>query len=536
MSSSEYRFTPTQDWFSGQIPTWTSLFPFVKSSDPKILEIGSWEGRSAVFLLTPPLCALGGSIVCIDHFDLSRTAAGTERRAKVDHNLALTNKAFRVLDDFSVPSLMVLLKEAMEPDNSGFDWIYIDGSHEAEDTFLDAELAWRLAKKDAVFIFDDYLWNKEPQNSPHHPRRGIDAFMQLHHGDFNVLVSGYQMILQKTTEMRIGFLTKEIEVQRPHIDEAFEYGINIALTIDSSYAMPAAVMIRSVVENTDRRITFYIVGCGLQDEDADDIRESIPERRNVTINFIPLPANSVAERLGPRWAKLDIVNALPVERALYLDADTLVRGDLKDLWETDLDGKMIGAVQDVGFPFGHDGIERAPYFNAGVLLMDLAQIRGEIATLMDLASMMETSKYRDQDVLNVHFRGTWVPLSLKWNAQGLGTYANSPSTDRDRLPLGDMDDAKVVHFTGPVSPSLQQVLDPYIQPCACKPWGYLGAPGHPYAAEWMMVLEKTVWSHARDGEKWVERMKNVWKLEIEKVKEAAIKEFNDVVATTPGRS
>ena len=49
-------------WFSFNIDHWKTLFPLVKSPNPRVLEIGSWEGRSAVFLLTQ-LCGKEGEIV-----------------------------------------------------------------------------------------------------------------------------------------------------------------------------------------------------------------------------------------------------------------------------------------------------------------------------------------------------------------------------------------------------------------------------------------------------------------------------------------
>lgn len=75
-----------------------------------------------MFLLTQ-LCHDGGDIVCIDHFDLLITPAGQERYAKVTHNLTVTGKLFRLMDEFSVPALMTLLKEqvAVSVSVPGFD-------------------------------------------------------------------------------------------------------------------------------------------------------------------------------------------------------------------------------------------------------------------------------------------------------------------------------------------------------------------------------------------------------------------------------
>ena len=214
-SSGSYSFTETHDWFSRHIPSWEKLFPRVTSCPPRALEIGSWEGRSAVYTLNN-LCAKGGSIVCIDYFDALTTEHGRAHHDKLVHNLRVTGKPHRVMVDCSTPALMQLLEEtalaADDESERGYDWIYVDGSHEAANTFLDAELAWRMARKGAIMVFDDYRWKRKDSDSPHHPRRGIDAFMMLRKGEYEILVGAededYQMVLRKTSDMDIGFMFK----------------------------------------------------------------------------------------------------------------------------------------------------------------------------------------------------------------------------------------------------------------------------------------------------------------------------------------
>ena len=498
--------------------------PLVTTPNPRILEIGSWEGRSAVFLLTSPLCANGGSIVCIDHFDLFATPAGRERHEKVLHNLALTRRPFRVIEKFSVPGLMVLLEEGTKGKTAGFDWLYIDGSHRADDTFLDAELAWRLANEGAIFIFDDYLWDVQPNDSLYHPKPGVDAFMKLHKDEFEIISSSYQMVLRKKTEMHIGFLVENsapVDIR----EDAFGYGVNIALVANASYAMPATVTIHSIVKHSSRRLTFYVIDCGLGAEDKDRMMLSVAEKPRVSLTFIPLSSGGLGASLGLVWAKMDLIDLLPVERALYLDADVLARGDVGRLWDTDLGGKLLGACPDVGFPLGHEKIEHGPYFNAGVLLMDLTKVRRGVQGLGEVAKSMVSSKFVEQDALNIHFRGNWKSLSLEWNAQGLGTYAELSTPDREAANLHEMANPILVHFTGSVSPSLPLVLNPYIQPCVSKPWGYAKARGHPYAEEWWVTLRETPWAEWVKSEEyraWCDREK-------EKTKKQALEEFDRAV-------
>lgn len=65
--------------------------------------------------------------------------------------------------------------------------MYVDGLHRADDTLLDAELAWHLARKGCIFIFDDCNWPEQPIESVHYPRCGIDAFLALHAGKYEHL-------------------------------------------------------------------------------------------------------------------------------------------------------------------------------------------------------------------------------------------------------------------------------------------------------------------------------------------------------------
>jgi lipopolysaccharide biosynthesis glycosyltransferase len=110
------------------------------------------------------------------------------------------------------------------------------------------------------------------------------------------------------------------------------------------------------------------------------------------------------------------------KRTIYSDVDVLCTGDLRPLWEIDLKGRVIGAVSE-----GQDGefkkkllglTDDAPYFNAGMLVMDLEAMRAERSP----AVLMEnTIKYADriawpdQDIINITFRSRILELEMIWN-------------------------------------------------------------------------------------------------------------------------
>ncbi|KAG8220299.1 hypothetical protein J3R82DRAFT_3555 [Butyriboletus roseoflavus] len=157
-------------------------------------------------------------------------------------------------------------------------------------------------------------------------------------------------------------------------------------------------------------------------------------------------------------------------------------------------------------PAGHDGVRvpRGQYFNSGVLLIDLVEVRPTIPALEKLCCRMKgTTPFRDQDPLNVHFRGHSMPLSDKWNAIGYGSILSDEEIARRFSE--EAKDPAIVHFIGAAHPPALYVLSvPEYNPPSTKPWGYVGARGHPYAEEWWDMLDKTAWRGYRETSEYKE--------------------------------
>jgi predicted O-methyltransferase YrrM len=176
----------TRDWHSRAIDNWNKyLSPLIGLSNTHALEIGSFEGRSALWLLDNVFTDPSSSITCIDFFH----RPGQE--ARFQHNIVLTKKASQIVrckgDSHNIlPELA----------DDYFDLIYIDGSHDAASVLLDAFLSWPLLKPGGILIFDDYLLNKKAPVS-HTPKLAIDIFLKHHTEKCEVLHCDYQVILRK---------------------------------------------------------------------------------------------------------------------------------------------------------------------------------------------------------------------------------------------------------------------------------------------------------------------------------------------------
>lgn len=159
------------------------------------------------------------------------------------------------------------------------------------------------------------------------------------------------------------------------------------------------------------------------------------------------------------WYRICLDELLPdVDRLLYLDADLLVRDSLLPLWRTSLNGHIIGAVTNV--PPGPDKeyTERPelggdPYFNAGVLLMDLAAIRREaLGQVMREYSRKHAPRlrWRDQDALNEVLHARRLPLHPRWNCMNSVVQF---STAAEYFAAEQLEEARsrpaIRHFEGP---------------------------------------------------------------------------------------
>jgi len=189
-------------------------------------------------------------------------------------------------------------------------------------------------------------------------------------------------------------------------------------------------------------------------------------------------------RSGPIWGwvshvtyyKLMIADLLPAEitRALYLDSDIIVRGDISDMLHLDLSQYPLAAALDEKdkWPEFKQNInlgQSIRYFNAGVMLLNLDRWRSENLgrrALEFAAAYPHQIVFWDQCALNHIIQGNFLILSKEWNFT---------RADVDES-IARADHAKVLHFT-----------------TEHKPW--LSMSNHPLNGEYWKYLQRTQWKH-----------------------------------------
>jgi hypothetical protein len=82
-----------------------------------------------------------------------------------------------------------------------FDFIYIDGSHFYDDVLIDTLLSWNALKINGFMVWDDYLWTRKALYGKLNPKLAIDQFLTAHSGEYEIVFSGYQVAVQKTSSL-----------------------------------------------------------------------------------------------------------------------------------------------------------------------------------------------------------------------------------------------------------------------------------------------------------------------------------------------
>ncbi|MFN3351148.1 class I SAM-dependent methyltransferase [Pseudorhodoplanes sp.] len=188
------------DWTSWHFPNWLRLLAPFRGRPAAMLEIGSWEGRSALFFLNylPQM-----RLTCIDTFaggQEHRDAAAADAReaellqaleSRFDTNVAAFSGR---IDKVKAPSAEALIGLGL--DDRRFDLAYIDGGHRAREVYADCALTWPLMVRGGLVIIDDYQWAEMPDPMDN-PKPGVDAFLRSVEGQYRMVLDDYQLAIEK---------------------------------------------------------------------------------------------------------------------------------------------------------------------------------------------------------------------------------------------------------------------------------------------------------------------------------------------------
>ena len=195
---------------------------------------------------------------------------------------------------------------------------------------------------------------------------------------------------------------------------------NIAYAPDDKYINQTIVSMVSAIENNkEHEIEFIIIYSELSEESIKKLQDTItpPQpstlREGVTLRllqidesiFTPLPLSHWVTVQA--WFRIKLPDMCPdLDKILYLDCDTLILGDLSELFKTDLTDKYLAGVKDV---WGVNkyctrlNMSSGVYVNSGMLLFNADFCRKEhfFDKIVEFANKnAKIIEFCDQDSIN----------------------------------------------------------------------------------------------------------------------------------------
>jgi lipopolysaccharide biosynthesis glycosyltransferase len=253
--------------------------------------------------------------------------------------------------------------------------------------------------------------------------------------------------------------------------------VTVITLADETYAMPLAVMVRSLLDHLspERAVRVVVVDGGITPRTKQRLNDSW----RGSAGWPSCQVDYVAPCYGgvgnlPVWgrgttltyARLSAAEYVPSEcrRVILLDSDMLVLTDIGQLAAMDLGGATVAATQDQYIPFVSSvGGLRAyaalglradvKYFNGGVMVIDMRRWRKERVGPNAFAFVERhgrTAQQYDQDALNAVLAGRWKELDPRWQV--------NPRT-ANSLGCPTLDSPNVVHFSGRLKPWLYRGRD-----------------------------------------------------------------------------
>jgi lipopolysaccharide biosynthesis glycosyltransferase len=283
--------------------------------------------------------------------------------------------------------------------------------------------------------------------------------------------------------------------------------ISIVVASDDSYVPHLGALLVSIFDNLDRKATvdLLIMDGGISSNNQAMLRRLVPT--SSSLHFLPMEDEFTAYFTHMHFSRATFYR-LTLDRiltdrkkVLYIDCDTIVLGDLRELWDVDIGDKPIAAVHDyIMESFCHSKTLSADftgslpartylerylglsadvcdkYFQAGVLIMNLQKIRA-LGVGEAMVEALQTRKYwfLDQDVLNKYFCGLHANLPPEWNVI---TMIDEISSHLDAVKTQELEqarvNAKLIHYAG-------YEAKPWINPTA------------PQAHYYFQYLRRTFW-------------------------------------------
>lgn len=217
--------------------------------------------------------------------------------------------------------------------------------------------------------------------------------------------------------------------------------INIFFSTAGGYEKYIDVAITSIIENASKDYNYKItiLNCDSTEENKKILQKHNNENFSIVFRDVQWELNRLKALLPnsfifsiASYFRFFIETLYPdLDKAIYLDGDVIVVGDISKLYEIDLGDNLLGAVNEqncflmplmTAYTEQVSGIDPHKFFNSGVLLMNLKEIR-KLGVLNKFIELVKKYNFEtpmaDQDYLNNICRNRVKLLPNCWNKESV---------------------------------------------------------------------------------------------------------------------
>ncbi len=174
--------------------------------------------------------------------------------------------------------------------------------------------------------------------------------------------------------------------------------MNIAYSCNDYYVSQTGISLISLFENNKDvdRIIIYLVSKGISEENI-KILDVICNRYGRQLKVIEfddiaydLKLSTTGRHIATVYTKVFFPRIYEVDKMIYFDSDTIIVGNLQELWDMPLDDVYMGVVETLPSKFYKElGLPKdAPFFNDGMAICNVDYCRkhdliGQVLKIVD---------------------------------------------------------------------------------------------------------------------------------------------------------
>lgn len=214
--------------------------------------------------------------------------------------------------------------------------------------------------------------------------------------------------------------------------------IPIFYACDDNFINYAIVSVNSLIANASKEYDYkiHILNTGFLPENKEKFEKLRQENVEICFEDVTKRMEEIQDRLPLRdyyslttYYRIFMADMFPqYDKAIYLDSDTVILGDISEMYAYDLEDNLVGAVTDQVIVQEHVfseyarkvlGMRPETYFNAGILLMNCKVLREKkiLEQFIELINLYTFVVAQDQDYLNIICRDKVLWMHPKWNAE-----------------------------------------------------------------------------------------------------------------------